>query len=132
MAVFVLSVAWGAASGFGYHLLHRHTLGEANPALNAAVLGAVTGIFTLFILSFLGGVLLSVLDATFVCWAIDKDSQTVSNVLVGGRRAGGRAAGLLAGRQAWTIRFLMAGACLPGCMQQCVMIHEACLMGEWC
>ena len=31
-----------------------------------------------FVLSFLGGVLLSCLDAVFICWALDRDSQSVS------------------------------------------------------
>eukprot|EP00887_Chlorella_sp_A99_P002136 scaffold21.g2136.t1 len=82
LACVVLSVAWGLLSGFGYWLLHRGTAAELNAGTNATVLGVAVGLIVLFVLNFTGGILLSVLDAAFVCWAIDKDSQTVSNVAV--------------------------------------------------
>ena len=67
-------------SGGAYYVLHLGT-----PALKGSLgavsgaLGAAAGLTTLFVLGFLGGILLIVLDAVFLCWAIDKDSQTVSN-----------------------------------------------------
>ena len=67
-------------SGGSYYVLHLGT-----PALQgslgavAGMLGTAAGLITFFVLGFLGGILLIVLDAVFICWAIDKDSQTVSN-----------------------------------------------------
>ena len=74
------AVCWGMVSGGAYYVLHLGT-----PALKGSLgavsgaLGAAAGLTTLFVLGFLGGILLIVLDAVFLCWAIDKDSQTVSN-----------------------------------------------------
>lgn len=130
LACFLLAGAWAAISGGAYYALHRHSHLEATPGVNAAVLGGATFLVTWFVLSFLGGILLSVLDAgglgglgwvcsglcagvqvmagggcahsvssvllqpplplpgmlpplpssaVFVCWALDKDSQTVSH-----------------------------------------------------
>lgn len=78
LATFLLSGAWALISGGSYYLTHRGSSLEATPGVNASVLGGAVFLVTFFILSFLGGILLSVLDAVFVCWAIDLDSQTVS------------------------------------------------------
>lgn len=79
MACFVLAAGWGAVTGLTYYALHRGSKLEATPGVNAAVLGGVVYVVAQFILAFLGGILLSVLDAVFICWAIDKDSHTVSH-----------------------------------------------------
>lgn len=78
LASFTLSLVWGAACGAGYYLAHSSP-GELHHATNSVLLGFMAMLMTSFVLSFLGGVLLSVLDATFVCWAIDKDSNTISH-----------------------------------------------------
>jgi hypothetical protein len=78
LAAMTLSVTWGTLAGLGYYTL-KPSAGEMYHSSNAIGVGMVSGIAALFVLSFLGGCLLSVLDATFVCWAIDKDSQTVSH-----------------------------------------------------
>ena len=64
MACFMLSLGWALLSGGTYWYLHRSSAGvEATPGLNAAILGASVYLITQFVLSFLGGILLSVLDA---------------------------------------------------------------------
>lgn len=78
LAAMTLSITWGTLAGLGYYTL-KPSAGEMYHGSNAIGVGMVSGIAALFVLSFLGGCLLSVLDATFVCWAIDKDSQTVSH-----------------------------------------------------
>jgi len=75
MASLTLSTLWGGAVWGAY----RSTHGELGAGANAAVLGALAGVVTLFVLSFLTGVLLSVLDAVFVCFALDRDRAVVSN-----------------------------------------------------
>ncbi|GAB4819018.1 hypothetical protein N2152v2_006064 [Parachlorella kessleri] len=77
LACLSLGVAWGLLSGGAYYLLRPAGL-EVNHKVNSAVLGTLSGVAAMTVLFFLGGVLLSVLDACFVCWAIDRDSQTVS------------------------------------------------------
>lgn len=77
LASFTLSGLWGFAVWAGYRYLHGHSK-ELYPATNAVVLGVLTGVVTLFVLSFLSGVLLSVLDAVFVCFALDKDRHAVA------------------------------------------------------
>jgi hypothetical protein len=80
LASVTLSALWGGAVWAGYRYLH-HPGGveEKFPQSNAIVLGVLVGVVTLFVLSFLINVLLSVLDSVFVCFAIDKDRQTVAN-----------------------------------------------------
>ena len=63
LACFLLAGAWGLLSGGAYYALHRGSALEATPGANAALLGGAVALLTLFILSFLGGILLSVLDA---------------------------------------------------------------------
>lgn len=79
MACFLLAAGWGALTGAAYYALHHGSKLEATPGLNATLLGAAVYVVAQFILAFLGGILLSVLDAVFICWALDKDSQTVSH-----------------------------------------------------
>ena len=43
--------------------MHRHNALEATPGVNATVLGVAVFVVTSFVLGFLGGILLSVLDA---------------------------------------------------------------------
>lgn len=69
MACFVLAAGWGAVTGLTYYALHRGSKLEATPGVNAAVLGGVVYVVAQFILAFLGGILLSVLDAGGCgCW----------------------------------------------------------------
>lgn len=79
LACLTMSAGWGLLSGGAYYYLHRSSALEATPGLNASVLGVSVFVVTQFVLSFIGGILLSVLDAVFICWAIDRDSQTVSH-----------------------------------------------------
>lgn len=78
LASVTISFLYGGAVFLGYRYLHSAG-GEKFPATNAVVLSILVGVITLFVLSFLIGVLLSVLDAVFVCFAIDKDRQAVAN-----------------------------------------------------
>lgn len=78
LAAFSISVAWGFASWGSYYAFHSSDT-ELYHSSNSIVVGVLSGVFTLFVLNFLGGVLLSVLDAVFICWAIDRDASTVSH-----------------------------------------------------
>lgn len=78
LASFTLSALWGVAVWASYKYLHASS-GELYPASNAVALGILAGAISMFVLSFLSGVLLSVLDAVFVCFAIDKDRHAVAN-----------------------------------------------------
>lgn len=82
-----LAAAWGAAVWAGYRYLHAPG-GEEYPATNAIVLGALVGVVTLFVLSFVAGVLLAVLDAVFICFALDRDRAAVSNAALYGELLG--------------------------------------------
>ncbi len=62
-ACFVLAAAWGGVTGGAYYALHHGNKLEATPGLNATLLGAAVYVIAQFILAFLGGILLSVLDA---------------------------------------------------------------------
>ena len=79
LASITLSALWGSAVWAGYRYLHHPVAGEKFPSTNALVLGILVGVVTMFVLSFLAGVLLSVLDAVFVCFAIDKDRRAVAH-----------------------------------------------------
>lgn len=65
LACFSLSVAWGLASGAAYYWLRP--AGELQHGVNAAVLGVLAGVATLFVLGFLGGVLLRLEAHAFAC-----------------------------------------------------------------
>ena len=78
LACFTMSLCWGALSGGAYYVWHAHAGLAGSPGAYAAVLGISSGFISLFVLSFLGGILLSVLDAVFICWAVDRDNQTIS------------------------------------------------------
>lgn len=73
-----MSALWGAAVWGAYQWTHAPGP-AAHPANDGAVLGLLAGGVALFVLSFLSGVLLSVLDAVFVCFALDRDRATVGN-----------------------------------------------------
>jgi Plasma-membrane choline transporter len=79
LASVTLSALWGGAVWASYRYLHHPDGVEKFPQSNAVVLGVLVGVVTLFVLMFLMNVLLSVLDSVFVCFAIDKDRQTVAN-----------------------------------------------------
>lgn len=59
----MLAAAWGGVTGGAYYALHHGNKLEATPGLNATLLGAAVYVIAQFILAFLGGILLSVLDA---------------------------------------------------------------------
>lgn len=63
LACLTMSAGWGLLSGGAYYYLHRSSALEATPGLNASVLGVSVFVVTQFVLSFIGGILLSVLDA---------------------------------------------------------------------
>ena len=44
----------------------------------AIILGLLAFFMALVVLSFFGSVLLNIVDAVFVCYALDRDTQTVS------------------------------------------------------
>ena len=77
LATFTVSTLFGGLVWLSYHFVHHPTSGEKYPATNAIVLAVLVGVVTLFVLSFMTGVLLSCLDAVFVCFAIDRDRQEV-------------------------------------------------------
>jgi hypothetical protein len=82
LASFTLATLWGGAVWVTYRWLHGSrgaSGGELYPSSNAAVLGVLAGAFSLFVLVFVCGVLLSVLDAVFVCFALDRDREAVAN-----------------------------------------------------
>lgn len=65
LACFMLSSGWALLSAGAYYGLHYRSSAEveATPGLNAAILGVSTFVVTQFVLTFVGGILLSVLDA---------------------------------------------------------------------
>lgn len=80
LASVTVSLLWGGFVWGAYRLAHGGGAGgELNAPANAVVLGVAAGAAALAVLSFLAGVLLSVLDAVFVCFAMDRDRQEISN-----------------------------------------------------
>lgn len=64
LACLMLSLGWGLLSGGAFYAMHRSNGDvEATPGVNAVVLGSSVFVLTQFVLSFIGGILLSVLDA---------------------------------------------------------------------
>lgn len=45
----------------------------------AAILGVLAFVMALVVLLFFGSVMLNIVDAVFVCYALDRDTQTVSH-----------------------------------------------------
>jgi hypothetical protein len=80
LASVTASLLWGGFVWGAYRLAHAGGAGgELNAPANAVVLGVAAGAAALAVLSFVAGVLLAVLDATFVCFAMDRDRAEVSN-----------------------------------------------------
>eukprot|EP00891_Asterochloris_glomerata_P002800 jgi/Astpho2/2800/e_gw1.00050.66.1_t len=84
-AAFLLSVAWGLVTFLTAWLVWRHQSGNSGqqashclPALEAALLGFLSFLMSMVVLSFFARVLLDIVDAVFFCYAIDKDSHTVT------------------------------------------------------
>jgi hypothetical protein len=46
--------------------------------MESAVLGVLSFFMALVVLSFFGGLLLNIIDAVYVCYALDRDSQYVT------------------------------------------------------
>ena len=80
LASFTFAALFGTAVWLYYRWSHSNPQsGELYPASNAAVLGFVAGGASLFVMTFVSGVLLSILDAVFVCFALDRDRHAVAN-----------------------------------------------------
>ena len=45
----------------------------------AAILGCLAFVMVLVVLSFFGSVMLNIVDVVFICYALDRDTQTVSH-----------------------------------------------------
>jgi len=45
----------------------------------AIVLGVLAFIMALVVLTFFGSVMLNIVDAVFICFALDRDTQTISH-----------------------------------------------------
>lgn len=69
------SVAWGALS---YWAAAAYWGGGPAAAASGAVVGLLSGVFALITLAFLNGVLLNMVDATYVAWAMDRDAAAVT------------------------------------------------------
>lgn len=79
LASFTLSLLYGTSVWAGYKYLHHPDGEEQYSATNAVVLGVSAGVVTLFALSFLASVVLNALDAVFICFALDKERNTIAN-----------------------------------------------------
>lgn len=80
LATLTFALLWGGAVWLYYKWSHSSPgSGELYPASNAAVLGMIAGGASLFVMTFVAGILLSVLDAVFVCFALDRDRHAVAN-----------------------------------------------------
>lgn len=76
---FALSVVGAAAIyGLSYLTFSRHT----NAVLEAGIVGGLSFLLSLVVLLFFSGVLLNVIDAVYMCYAMDKDTQAVTRVEV--------------------------------------------------
>jgi uncharacterized membrane protein required for colicin V production len=72
---FLLSLVWGLIVFSFYWLAsHSHKQGTSE----SIALGALSFFIALVVLSFFSSVLLAVVDATYLCYAIDKDTQTIT------------------------------------------------------
>jgi hypothetical protein len=75
VTAFMASVAWGLAS---YLASRAYWGGGPAAGASAAVMGVVSGACALVTLAFLNGVLLNMVDATYVAWAMDRDASAVT------------------------------------------------------
>ncbi|CAG9465204.1 unnamed protein product [Pedinophyceae sp. YPF-701] len=75
MTSLVAAAVWGVAVGLLAAVRWR---GEDGGGAAAIILGVAAGVVALVVLSFLAGLLLNVVDAVFVCFAIDRDAQVVT------------------------------------------------------
>lgn len=71
----VTSVAWGLVS---YGASTAYWGGGPAAVASGAIVGLLSGVFALITLAFLNGVLLNMVDATYVAWAMDRDAAAVT------------------------------------------------------
>lgn len=69
------SVAWGLVS---FALSSALWGGSQAAVASAAVVGVLSGLSALLTLAFLNGVLINMVDATYVAWAMDRDAAAVT------------------------------------------------------
>ncbi|KAL4436975.1 hypothetical protein ABPG75_004114 [Micractinium tetrahymenae] len=75
-----LAAAWGCCNAglFSLLVLAHGAGGEPESWAMVTTVGWVSGALAMPTLFFLGGIVLNVLDAVFLCWALDRDASTVS------------------------------------------------------
>ncbi|KAL4430546.1 hypothetical protein ABPG77_005786 [Micractinium sp. CCAP 211/92] len=80
MTCLTLAAAWGCGNAglFSLLVLAHGAAGEAQSWAAVITVGWVSAALSLPLLIFLGGIVLNVLDAAFLCWAMDRDASTVS------------------------------------------------------
>jgi len=75
-AALVLGMLWGFLV-FLLYWLSSHT-NRSHGTQEAAILGAISFFVAWVVLSFFSSILLDIVDATYLCYAIDKDTQTIT------------------------------------------------------
>jgi hypothetical protein len=75
-ASLLLSVAWGCLV-FLLYWISSHT-NRSHGTQEAAILGAISFFVAWVVLAFFSSILLDIVDATYLCYAIDKDTQTIT------------------------------------------------------
>ncbi|KAI8476195.1 MAG: plasma-membrane choline transporter-domain-containing protein [Monoraphidium minutum] len=71
----MMAVAWGVLAYAGSTALWG---GGHAASASGVVVGLLSGVFALITLAFLNGVLLNMVDATYVAWAMDRDAAAVT------------------------------------------------------
>ncbi|KAK9829886.1 hypothetical protein WJX72_008466 [[Myrmecia] bisecta] len=75
LASFLLSAVWGlSVFAMSYASWHKNT----NGLQESIILGVMCFVMALIVLAFFASVLLNVVDAVFLCYAMDKDTQAVT------------------------------------------------------
>lgn len=69
---------WGAGAGALYRYVHKDAQ-EHHHMDNSILFAVLAGIMALVVLNFLAGLLLSILDSVFVCFALDQDRHEIAN-----------------------------------------------------
>lgn len=76
LGAFMLSAAWGAVL---YAMTYFALGAKQQGHMEAIVLGVLAFIMALVVLTFFGSVMLNIVDAVFICFALDRDTQTISH-----------------------------------------------------
>lgn len=77
LTALVLSAGWGYAGALSFSAYSQVKGYGSLGGLHVAV-GVFSSLMCLGVLAYFGGILLNVLDAVFLCWALDKDANTIS------------------------------------------------------